>query len=95
MGFPIRKSSDQSLFAAPQGLSQRTTSFIASDRQGIHQTPFLRLIRSRRQTTHEVGRYLDRCLVCLPVHSSKPGYERPGFLTDKTFGQSVKTLEDR
>ena len=74
VGFPIRKSSDQSLFAAPQGLSQRTTSFIASDRQGIHQTPFLRLIRSRRQTTHQVGRYLDRCLVCLPVHSSKPGY---------------------
>ena len=30
VGFPIRKSSDQSSFAAPQGLSQRTTSFIAS-----------------------------------------------------------------
>ncbi len=43
VGFPIRKSSDQSLFAAPQGLSQRTTSFIASIRQGIHQMPFSRL----------------------------------------------------
>ena len=30
VGFPIRKSTDQSLFAAPHGLSQRTTSFIAS-----------------------------------------------------------------
>ena len=39
MGFPIRKSSDQSSFAAPQGLSQRTTSFIASQRQGIHRMP--------------------------------------------------------
>ena len=39
VGFPIRKSGDQSLFAAPPGLSQRTTSFIASQRQGIHQTP--------------------------------------------------------
>src|SRR5690349_3835215 len=43
-GFPIRKSSDQSLFAAPQGLSQRTTSFIASQRQGIHRMLLLHLI---------------------------------------------------
>ena len=35
---------DQSLFAAPHGLSQRTTSFIASYRQGIHQMPFCHLI---------------------------------------------------
>ena len=39
-GCPIRRSSDQSLLAAPQGLSQRATSFIASRRQGIHQMPF-------------------------------------------------------
>ncbi|CAA6604013.1 hypothetical protein MTBLM1_20133 [Rhodospirillaceae bacterium LM-1] len=38
-GFPIRKSMDQSLFAAPHGISQRTTSFIASLYQGIHQMP--------------------------------------------------------
>ena len=44
MGFPIRKSSDQSSFAAPQGLSQRTTSFIASQRQGIHRMPLRHLI---------------------------------------------------
>jgi hypothetical protein len=44
VGFPIRKSPDQSLFAAPRGLSQRTTSFIASQRQGIHQMPFFHLI---------------------------------------------------
>ena len=35
---------DQSLFAAPHGLSQRTTSFIACVRQGIHQMPFCHLI---------------------------------------------------
>ena len=40
-GCPIRRSSDQSLLAAPQGLSQRATSFIASWRQGIHQMPLL------------------------------------------------------
>jgi len=44
VGFPIRKFTDQSLFAAPHDLSQRTTSFIASQRQGIHQTPLRHLI---------------------------------------------------
>ena len=43
-GCPIRKFSDQSLFAAPRNLSQRTTSFIASQHQGIHQMPLSRLI---------------------------------------------------
>jgi hypothetical protein len=32
------------LFAAPHGLSQRTTSFIASQRQGIHRIPLRHLI---------------------------------------------------
>ena len=43
-GCPIRKSPDQSLFAAPRRLSQRITSFIASQCQGIHQMPLSRLI---------------------------------------------------
>ena len=41
MGFPIRRSSDQSLFAAHRGLSQLATSFIAVLRQGIHRTPLI------------------------------------------------------
>jgi hypothetical protein len=44
LGCPIRKFPDQSLFAAPRNLSQRTTSFIASQRQGIRQIPFWHLI---------------------------------------------------
>ena len=44
VGFPIRKFTDQSLFAAPHDLSQRTTSFFASQRQGIHRTPLRHLI---------------------------------------------------
>ena len=39
-GCPIRTSSDQSLLAAPRGLSQPATSFIASWCQGIHRIPF-------------------------------------------------------
>ena len=35
VGFPIRKSSDQSLLATPRSLSQPTTSFIDNLRQGI------------------------------------------------------------
>ncbi len=41
IGFPIRKSPDQSLLAAPRGLSQLATSFFACWRQGIHRTPLV------------------------------------------------------
>ena len=40
-GFPIRKSPDQCLLAAPRSLSQLSTSFFASDCLGIHHTPFV------------------------------------------------------
>ena len=39
-GCPIRKSSDQRLFAPTQSLSQLITSFIASESQGIRHAPF-------------------------------------------------------
>ena len=67
MGFPIRISADQSLFAAPHGLTQRTTSFIASRRQGIHQMPLRRLTRMTILTTHN-GKYPSSIL---------PSYELP------------------
>ena len=37
-GFPIRKSADQFVMTNPRSLSQSTTSFIASERQGILHT---------------------------------------------------------
>jgi hypothetical protein len=43
VGCPIRKSMDQSLFAAPHSLSQRITSFFACACQGIHQMPLIHL----------------------------------------------------
>ncbi len=43
VGFPIRKSPDQSLFTAPRRFSQLITSFIASDRQGIHRVRLVTL----------------------------------------------------
>ena len=40
-GCPIQKSSDQFSFANPRGLSQLTTSFVASKSLGIPHTPFI------------------------------------------------------
>ena len=58
-GFPIRISTDQSLLAAPRGFSQRATSFIASQRQGIHQMPFSYLrflaLEAGGSTEHRTG----------------------------------------
>lgn len=44
VGCPIRTSRDQSFSAAPPGLTQLGTSFIASDNLTIHQTPLKCLI---------------------------------------------------
>ena len=46
-GCPIRKSSDQRLFAPTRSLSQLITSFIASVSLGIHHTPLLTFFCSR------------------------------------------------
>jgi hypothetical protein len=40
-GYPIRKSTGQSVFAALRSLSQLTTSFIAYWHQGIHDALFV------------------------------------------------------
>ena len=66
-GCPIRKSSDQSLLAAPQGLSQRATSFIASRRQGIHQMPFSHSPRPSGKSRAEAGDQRSE-----PIHDPRP-----------------------
>ena len=60
VGFPIRKSADQKLFAPPHSLSQRITSFIASQRQGIHQMPLRRLIAPYTKAVSKYYRYTER-----------------------------------
>src|SRR3546814_11612565 len=59
VGFPIRTLPDQSLLPAPRHFSQAATSFIASDRQGIHR---VRLFRSeeRRVGTECVSKCRSR-----------------------------------
>ena len=67
LGFPIRKSADQSLLTAPHSLSQRVTSFIASLYQGIHQMLFKTLDR----TVHESSNRSDN-----HYYSLKPNLEK-------------------
>jgi hypothetical protein len=75
VGFPIRKFTDQSLFAAPHDLSQRTTSFIASQRQGIHQIPLRHLIaliaKARIFVRQSIGKSFD---------NARLGLKRPVLL---------------
>src|SRR5271156_3986013 len=75
VGFPIRKSVDQSFFAAPHGLSQRSTSFIASQRQGIHRTPLRHLI-ALIINVHTLGRMLSAQLP-LKAHTLDECYAQP------------------
>ena len=67
LGFPIRKSADQSLLTAPRSLSQRVTSFIASLYQGIHQMLFKTLDR----TVHESSNRSDNHYYSLKTYLEK------------------------
>ena len=58
IGCPIRKSADQILFANPHGLSQLTTSFIASKSQGIPHTLFLTFLIHMRPFAAHMKLYL-------------------------------------
>ena len=68
---------DQSLFAAPHGLSQRTTSFIASQRQGIHQIPLRHLIALI------IGAHPGRARKALPARHRRSGTVGDGAI--KTY----------
>ncbi len=67
---------DQSSFAAPHGLSQRITSFIACACQGIHQMPLRHLIVLIANAHHLVARSqgtaTDRVTFYNPVNPTMP-----------------------
>jgi hypothetical protein len=61
LGFPVRKSPDHRLIASSRGLSQLSTSFIASLRQGIHTHALSSLtIKSISNTKYSMSFFL-RC----------------------------------
>jgi hypothetical protein len=70
VGCPIRRSRDHRSLASPPGFSQRATSFIASQCQGIHQMPFFALVRSlshRRDRTTAAHRAKPRSRKPVPA----------------------------
>jgi hypothetical protein len=93
VGCPIRKSMDQSLFAAPHGLSQRTTSFIACVRQGIHQMPFCHLIaliiNAHPSGTEIDSEYFVFSYQCPPLARRTPTL-RPDFHRDRPDSRRFK-----
>ena len=82
VGFPIRRSMDQSLFAAPHGFSQRITSFIACACQGIHQMPLRHLIVLIANAHHLVAR-------------SRRNGNRPGYLLQPSQSNNAIDVFDR
>jgi hypothetical protein len=58
-GCPIRRSGSQRVLASRPGFSQRATSFIASQCQGIHQMPLIRLIVLLRDFRRTQGQTLS------------------------------------
>ena len=89
MGFPIRKSADQSFFAAPHGLSQRSTSFIASQRQGIHRMPLRHLI-ALIINAHPLG--VD---AVAPSRDRMRSIPVPGTATARTLIRKTSLSSDR
>ena len=81
VGFPIRKFTGQSLFAAHRNLSQRTTSFIASCRQGIHRMLLGHLIalinNAHLRKRNDLSRFGGRKLFPAPSRHGDHCLERP------------------
>jgi hypothetical protein len=66
-GCPIRTSPDQSLLAAPRGLSQPSTSFIGSWCQGIHRAPLLARRLDLSTSPSRQDQRSQKNLACLSV----------------------------
>jgi hypothetical protein len=97
VGFPIRKFTDQSLFAAPHDLSQRTTSFFASQRQGIHRILLTHLI-ALIINAHPLG--ADGAISFFDAWASSEKYEtfrahaKDQFASNAPGGEAVKLAHD-
>src|ERR1700694_4613551 len=87
-GCPIRTSPDQSLLAAPRGLSQPSTSFIGSWCQGIHRAPLLaqRLDLSTSPSRPDQRFQKNPCLIVRSVPG--PGTERMYLSAQLLFNSS-------
>ena len=90
VGCPIRRPMDQSLFAAPHGLSQRTTSFIACVRQGIHQMPLGHLIALIINAHPKMGKMLSLLVYINVRRCRRTPTLRPDFHRDRPDSRRFK-----
>ncbi len=108
VGCPIQISTDQRMLAPPRGFSQRATSFIASQCQGIHQMPLRRLIAQhlRQHATH--GSKAPSCATAfpqrffLPLHciqkptsTSQPQWSQPDRHQQPVPAHHTRTPQSR
>jgi hypothetical protein len=81
-GCPIRTSRDRRSLASPPGFSQRATSFIASQCQGIHQMPFILRLILLHAAAHRgktpFPRSGDGAPASLSLHEAGAGTHTPG-----------------
>ena len=104
-GFPIRKSPDQSVLATPRSLSQPITSFIASQCQGIRQTPLLCLIPQLFVSETTILRSSLRLVPCrgrtparrphIPTPTTPPGKTERGDLDFKDLILPINDVKER
>ncbi len=87
MGCPIRKSTDQRVFAPPRSLSQRITSFIACACQGIHQMPLRHLIVL---ITNIHSRFVCFSLSCAKQSAKQTKYQQKRPASRDIFNGAVK-----
>ena len=92
VGCPIRRSRDQRSLASPPGFSQRATSFIASQCQGIHQMPFFALDH-RHSNSRRNFRAAAECRTKPPRTGAKPNAPALGAtVLRRTRRPHMKTL---
>src|SRR5690348_10334268 len=87
VGCPIRRPRDHRSLASPPGFSQRATSFIASQCQGIHQMPLLALDPRRSPKGSTYGAPPHKTA----AHRGKtPHTQRPHMKTLLGYAQALR-----
>ena len=78
-GLPHSEIPGSTIARISPGLSQRATSFIASQCQGIHQMPLFRLIQEYRSGRHQAPKHPGQPSLTGASPSFRQGSPLPGF----------------
>src|SRR3546814_18984115 len=86
VGFPILTLPDQSLLPAPRHFSQAATSFIASDRQGIHRVRLFACPYNPKSPREHITSRRE-----YQRHSNVQGIDGPSITSHETYGHARQT----